>query len=75
MEWIHIGDRLPKDYLIVQGKNEEGEMFRCCLIDGIWEDDTIDSLEQSECMVEITHWSPNFQNHLRIDMESQGAVP
>jgi hypothetical protein len=55
MKWINVTDRLPDQFLIVIGKNKSEETFRCCVVDGIWEDDTID-FECEEKYPKITHW-------------------
>lgn len=55
MEWISVKDRFPEEFLIVQAKNKEEDLLRCCLINGKWEDDTID-YECEQRYPNITHW-------------------
>ena len=55
MQWVSVKDRLPEEQLIVQGKSISGDILRCCLINGIWEDDTVD-FECEELYPNITHW-------------------
>jgi hypothetical protein len=45
MNWIKCSYRLPEERHIVKGRTEhmeEDEWLRVCLIEGVWEDDTID---------------------------------
>jgi Protein of unknown function (DUF551). len=58
MEWISVKDRLPEDYLIVKGKNNNGEIVRCFICEEVWQDDSVDSLEPDECLIQISQWMP-----------------
>ncbi len=58
MEWISVKDILPEENLIVRAKTEDmsdNEWLRCCIVNGIWEDDYLD-FECDEKYPKISHW-------------------